>query len=1283
MRKCNSCTPNIDKTIDISGLDPSPYDDAAVLWALDACGNPIVVEPPESQISELDRKKLDSIIIDGDGNKYLSDDGKYKKIVTDNVSRIVLIYTPTNFITVNRVNIDKIIELLDGGYSPQVYIQFENYTLQVSVAYSENDDSYNTIQFLFDGMIIDLPTLSRAGVSRQKFRILISLDVSGINPVIVHFEVGGYVDNSDYIIINGNGDLFLANDGEYKEALTQEQIDEILANYYNKTDSDNRYYQKSEVYTKDESNDLFLTKDEFTDTIADYDTSSEVDTKIDEATKDAVMYDPSGSGLTWPVNLRGDIILKNDMNLFGTTLNGSVINIAEVSRFNTDTGLAIVDLGSTSAHINLNAYDRPTVQHADNTVNDIAYLEDVEALEADISGQILSINNQITTINGDIVTTNTRIDNLQDAFDTSITNINNELTDLDARVTTNTTNIATNRTDIDSILQLIEDRNHFQGYYQTNQEIFDLQNLIAGDYAWSAESNSVWSYNGTVWNDTGDAIPNEATPGSDLIPLVDSGTGNAGVLSEYARGDHRHPEDTTKANVTDLDNYLPLAGNTQLTGMTGDIWLAGNALRLTDSGNTYIKQDSATETTQIVSTGTGGVDIITNAGTVKANGQRIVVNGNNGDALTITANNQIGFNVGGASGGSLSVNATGVTAGGNLFAGQFVNNVSLQSSQGDIIFNPLTGKAYYGVNTIPGNEIAKISDVEAIAGEIPTVPTKLSELENDVPFAEVSQLPEKYQLPADESTVTRTSTDVQIESKKAELVNGEYVISNESIIVPSADATHAGAYPADHYNIVQGISSTYVSNDSLNNTLQDYDTSIVVDQKIADAVGAIPGVTIIDNLNSTDGTVALSANQGRILNEKFSNYDTSAEVDVKIQQAIEGIEGVTVIDNLNSTSATAALSANQGRVLNVAITDERDRAVLEEQRIENLIPTKVSDLPNDAGYITSAALPDLSDYVLKAGDSMTGELIAPSINADAIKIANIDKTGQINAIDISGDGTTFLSSDGTYKAVSGGSGDYIPLAGTVPSSPVTGNIVFDNGAGMTFNDTSYIMPVGDGLGYIGNTDNRIGSGAFNTLYANVIGTAVTPVLSLSINSISVNGVSRTAEIGALDISGNGTLFLSNDGTYKDVSASGEYIPLSGTDQLAGSIVPINNGIYTLGDTTHWLSNVFTNSVNSEIIRTTFILPYTEGASSLTIGSGGYPITRAYFGDNTSIYINNIDKTNEIKALTITGDGNSFLANDGTYKPIPSTFSSNGINYEERINQLEEKLSLLENKIKLI
>ncbi|KAA6379313.1 MAG: hypothetical protein EZS28_025159, partial [Streblomastix strix] len=68
----------------------------------------------------------------------------------------------------------------------------------------------------------------------------------------------------------------------------------------------------------------------------------------------------------------------------------------------------------------------------------------------------------------------------------------------------------------------------------------NLPNSANGDFAFSAESGTVWIYDQN-WYNSGDIVPDQVTPASDATPLVDSGTGVAGTSNEYSRGDHTHP----------------------------------------------------------------------------------------------------------------------------------------------------------------------------------------------------------------------------------------------------------------------------------------------------------------------------------------------------------------------------------------------------------------------------------------------------------------------------------------------------------------------------------------------------------------------------------------------------------------------------------------------------------------------------------------------------------------------------------------------------------------------
>lgn len=103
--------------------------------------------------------------------------------------------------------------------------------------------------------------------------------------------------------------------------------------------------------------------------------------------------------------------------------------------------------------------------------------------------------------------------------------------------------------DIDGIREDIKNEAHFRGYVATNAEVQALPGT-PNDYAYSAESGTVWIYQmATGWTDSGKPVPDQMTPASNTTPLMD-GVASVGTENAYARGDHRHPSDTSKANTT-------------------------------------------------------------------------------------------------------------------------------------------------------------------------------------------------------------------------------------------------------------------------------------------------------------------------------------------------------------------------------------------------------------------------------------------------------------------------------------------------------------------------------------------------------------------------------------------------------------------------------------------------------------------------------------------------------------------------------------------------------------
>ncbi|KAA6313845.1 MAG: hypothetical protein EZS28_055686, partial [Streblomastix strix] len=90
-----------------------------------------------------------------------------------------------------------------------------------------------------------------------------------------------------------------------------------------------------------------------------------------------------------------------------------------------------------------------------------------------------------------------------------------------------------------------------------------------GDFAFSAESGTVWMYESS-WYDSGNIVPDQVTPASDELPLVD-GTASAGISTSYSRGDHVHPQQLTYDNDITATKFIKTGGtNQQILLANGD-----------------------------------------------------------------------------------------------------------------------------------------------------------------------------------------------------------------------------------------------------------------------------------------------------------------------------------------------------------------------------------------------------------------------------------------------------------------------------------------------------------------------------------------------------------------------------------------------------------------------------------------------------------------------------------------------------------------------------------------
>lgn len=151
------------------------------------------------------------------------------------------------------------------------------------------------------------------------------------------------------------------------------------------------------------------------------------------------------------------------------------------------------------------------------------------------------------------------------------------------------------QSDIDGIQQQLSETQHFRGYYETTAQVQSISNPHSGDYAWNAQTGTVWNYS-TSWSDSGVAIPDQTVPKSSTTPLMD-GTATLGSTNTYADGGHRHPTDTTRASVIALNSETEsrTAADSNLQSQIDDIkdgtTVVGRATNVTSQINGHAISD--------------------------------------------------------------------------------------------------------------------------------------------------------------------------------------------------------------------------------------------------------------------------------------------------------------------------------------------------------------------------------------------------------------------------------------------------------------------------------------------------------------------------------------------------------------------------------------------------------------------------------------------------------------------------------------------------------------------
>ena len=146
-----------------------------------------------------------------------------------------------------------------------------------------------------------------------------------------------------------------------------------------------------------------------------------------------------------------------------------------------------------------------------------------------------------------------------------------------------------NKTAIDGLRQDILNEAHFRGYFATNAEI-QATTANLSDFAYSAQSGTVWIYGGSGWADSGEPVPDKTTPLSNATPVQD-GTATAGASTSAARGDHVHPTDNTRAAKSTVDKII---NGEQVVGAATKATQDANGNNIAE---TYATKDELVETT--------------------------------------------------------------------------------------------------------------------------------------------------------------------------------------------------------------------------------------------------------------------------------------------------------------------------------------------------------------------------------------------------------------------------------------------------------------------------------------------------------------------------------------------------------------------------------------------------------------------------------------------------------------------------------------------------------------
>src|SRR5437870_907163 len=355
-----------------------------------------------------------------------------------------------------------------------------------------------------------------------------------------------------------------------------------------------------------------------------------------------------------------------------------------------------------------------------------------------------------------------------------------------------------------------------------------------------------------------------------------------------------------------------------------------------------------------------------------------------------------------------------------------------------------------------------------------------------------------------------------------------------------------------------------------------------------------------------------------------------------------------------------------------------------------LIPTKTSDLTNDAAFITSGQAPV---------QSVVGRTGAVVVTQTDVGLANVDNTSDVNKPVSTAQQTAINLSLSQHNAAADPHPQYTTTAEAASAAPVqtvnslTGNVVLTTGniseVGNLYYTDARVQTYVTGAGYNVKSAASVGAGAAiyqadtagALSFRSIIGTGAITITQnandITINTPpnainSVNGFTGTVVLNTSNITENTNLYYTDTRVTSYLSGSG-YTVKSVASSGSGSSLYVGNSSGAVSLRSVIATGIATVTQNSNDI--TINVP-ANLVSSVNGQQGAVVLTTSNVAEGSNLYytdthVGSYLTTNGyvVKTLASVGAGSSLVANVGPSATIRSVIGANLITVTQNANDI--------------